>query len=221
LSSRRFPRSPPHPMPPPETAPTALCARPASHLVARPLTWLWPHRLPLGKLAILDGDPGLGKSLGTLDLCTRLTTRPPFPDDRPGPGPANAIVINGEDGEEDTIAPRLRALVADLERIFVLHREGSAGGLPLRVPTHVAELDRVLTQTRAHLVILDPIAAFLHPSIQLASDVGVRQALLPLAELAAKHECVVLLVRHLNKSGGPPAPHRRRGPIALFAPAPS
>jgi hypothetical protein len=62
-----------------------LC--PASQIVARPVDWLWPGRLPLGKLAILDGDPGVGKSLVTLDLCARLSTGRPFPDGGPGPGP--------------------------------------------------------------------------------------------------------------------------------------
>src|SRR5690349_12561600 len=76
-------------------------------LELRPVSWLWPGRLPLGKLAILDGDPGLGKSLVTLDLCARLSTGRPFPDGVASPGPAAAVVLNGEDGAEDTIRPRL------------------------------------------------------------------------------------------------------------------
>src|SRR5882757_7458235 len=90
--------------------------------------WLWPWRLALGKLAILDGDPGLGKSLVTLDLCARLSTGRPFPDGSPSPGVYNAIVLNGEDGDEDTIGPRLQALGADLERVFVPHRARSKVG---------------------------------------------------------------------------------------------
>ena len=85
----------------------------------RPLSWFWPGRLALGKLAILDGDPGLGKSLVALDLCARLSTGRAFPDGRPCPGSGNALVLNGEDGVEDTIRPRLQALGADLERVFV------------------------------------------------------------------------------------------------------
>jgi putative DNA primase/helicase len=101
------------------TAPPTVCAavRPVSQLVSRPLTWLWPGRLALGKLAILDGDPGLGKSLVTLDLCARLSTGRPFPDGSCCPGVGNSIVLNGEDGAEDTIRPRLQALGADLERV--------------------------------------------------------------------------------------------------------
>src|SRR5262249_60731325 len=77
--------------------------QPASRLLPRSLEWLWPGRLALGKLAILDGDPGLGKSLLTLDLCARLSTGRPFPDGSPGPGPLNSLVLNGAAGAEDTI----------------------------------------------------------------------------------------------------------------------
>jgi hypothetical protein len=60
--------------------------QPASQLARRAVTWLWPGRLALGKLAMLDGDPGLGKSLLTLDLCARLSTGRPLPDGSAGPG---------------------------------------------------------------------------------------------------------------------------------------
>src|SRR5947209_18267028 len=95
--------------------------RPASELTTRAVAWLCPGRLPLGKLAILDGDPGLGKSIFTLDLCARLSAGRPFADDAAAAAaPAAAIVLNGEDGAEDTIRPRLLALGADVQRVFVL-----------------------------------------------------------------------------------------------------
>src|SRR5438105_2373038 len=59
------------------TSNESIGLRPVSQIVARPISWLWPGRLPLGKLAILDGDPGVGKSLVTLDLCARLSTGRP------------------------------------------------------------------------------------------------------------------------------------------------
>ncbi|HYT90301.1 MAG TPA: AAA family ATPase [Gemmataceae bacterium] len=98
----------------------------ASQLPVRPVRWLWPGRLALGKLAILDGDPGVGKSFLTLDLCGRLSTGRPFPEGSLCPGPANALVLNGEDGADDTLVPRLRALDADLDRVFVWHRDSDA-----------------------------------------------------------------------------------------------
>src|SRR5262249_18059726 len=82
----------PRPLPPREPAPPALCGRPAGRLVPRPPPGPGPPRLPWGKLAIRAGAPGRGKPLVPLALCPRLSTGRPFPDDRPGPGPANAIV---------------------------------------------------------------------------------------------------------------------------------
>jgi len=65
---------------------TAMPITPANQVVAQPVNWLWPGRLPLGKLVLMDGDPDLGKSLLALDLCARLSTGRPFPDGQPGPG---------------------------------------------------------------------------------------------------------------------------------------
>src|SRR4051812_36822909 len=90
----------------------------ASRLIPRRLSWLWPGRLALGKLAMLDGDPGLGKSLLALDLCARLSTGRPMPDGSPGPGVCNSLYLNAEDDGRDTIQPRLLALGADLNRIL-------------------------------------------------------------------------------------------------------
>src|SRR5436190_2821831 len=89
-----------------------------SQRTARPLSWLWPGRLALGKLALLEGDPGLGKSLVALDLCARLSRGLGFPDGSPGPGPCGSLVLSGEDGEADTVRSRLVGLGADLGRIF-------------------------------------------------------------------------------------------------------
>src|SRR5438128_7128816 len=90
-----------------------------SHLRPRAVSWLWPWRLGLGKLALLEGDPGLGKSLVTLDLCARLSTGQPFPDGCPSGDPCSCLVLNGEDGKEDTIPARLHSLGADPDRAFV------------------------------------------------------------------------------------------------------
>jgi hypothetical protein len=81
-----------------------LCVRPASDLAPQDVAWLWPGRLALGKLAMLDDDPGLGKSLIALDLCARLCTGRPLPDDTPSPGPADRIYLTGirPDGDAPT-----------------------------------------------------------------------------------------------------------------------
>jgi hypothetical protein len=99
--------------------------RPLSQLAPARVVWLWTCRLACNKLAILDGDPDLGKPLVALDLCARLSTGRPWPDGAPGPAIGNAIVLNGEDGDEDSTLPRLEALGANLDRIFVFDRDGA------------------------------------------------------------------------------------------------
>jgi hypothetical protein len=184
--------------------------RPASQYVAREVPWLWPLRLARGKLALFQGDPGLGKSLISLDLCARLSTGRPFPDGRPLlDGPGNALVINAEDTGEDTIRPRLAALGADLNRVFIWDRREHL----LRLPTQLSDLDAVLAEFRPRLVVLDPITAFLERGG--SSELSVRRGLDPLGWLAHRRDCLMQLVLHLNKQGGPRALYRGCGSIAF------
>jgi hypothetical protein len=186
-----------------------------SELQPQPVRWLWPGRLALGKLALLEGDPGLGKSLLTLDLCARLSRGRPLPDGSGPMGPGNALVLNAEDGDSDTVRGRLVALEADLQRVFVFAGAG-ASGVSVRLPSQRHLLDEALTRSKARLVILDPLLAFLDSEVAAGNDQSVRRALAPLATLAACHQCSVLLVRHLNKRGGKHAIYRGGGAIGLL-----
>jgi hypothetical protein len=190
---------------------------PADQVVAQSVSWLWPERIPLGKLGILDGDPDLGKSLLTLDLCARLSTGRPFPDGRPGPEPTNALVLSAEDNAADTIVPRLRRLGADMRRVFVWQRERDDEEWPWQFPAHLDRLDDALRQADARFAVIDPIMAFLDERVLCSSDQSVRRALAPLIRLAEKHRCALLMQRHLNKEGGGKALHRGLGSIAFVA----
>src|SRR5262245_59841386 len=112
---------------------------PAHLLTSQPPSWLWPGRLALGKLAVLDGDPNLGKSLLALDLCAALSTGRPLPDASAGPGPVRVAVFNAEDDPDDTVSPRLRALGADRERCLIWRRNRE-GARPLSLPRHLDPL---------------------------------------------------------------------------------
>jgi hypothetical protein len=191
--------------------------KPSNRVIDQPVSWLWPQRISPGKLGILDGDPDLGKSLLTLDLCARLSTGRPFPDGQPSPGPANALVLSAEDNPVDTIVPRLRRLGADLERVFVWQREHEAETWPWRFPQDIGRLDEALQQSNARLAVIDPIMAFLDKSVLCASDQSVRRALAPLMHLAEKHQCALLMQRHLSKGGGNSALYRGLGSIAFVA----
>ena len=162
--------------------------------------WLWPGRLALGNLAIFDGDPGLGKSLVTLDMCARITTGRPFPDGAAGGDPGSVIVINAEDGVRDTIQGRPRAAGADLTRVQVFER--APGEAFLRLPGHLKRLEDAISRSNPRLVVIDPIMSFLDGTVNVANDQSVRSALAPLADLAARHDCAIQMVRHLSKRGG-------------------
>src|SRR5207237_5977423 len=125
-------------------------------------------------------------------------------------------VLNAEDSAEDTIRPRLEALGADPERVFVLSADDADAADPFCLPGQTALLDRALARTEARLVVLDPVIAFLDPALCVSSDQAVRRALLPLRQLADKHSCVVLLVRHLNKKAGTHSLCRGSGTIGFL-----
>jgi hypothetical protein len=191
--------------------------KPADQVTAQAVSWLWPQRIPLGKLLILDGDPDLGKSLIALDLCARLSTGRAFPDGQPGPGPSNSLVLSAEDNAADTIVPRLHRLGADVQRVFVWQREADDEDWPWRFPAHVDRLADALRRTDARLAVIDPIMAFLDDSVFCAGDQSVRRALAPLMQLAEKHRCSLLMHRHLTKKGGGRALYRGLGSIAFVA----
>jgi hypothetical protein len=104
-------------MVPPPSADAPLPFVRLSTLAQRPLSWLWPGRLALGTLALFDGDLGLGKSLVGLDVAARLTAGRDFPDGSPGLPPSPVLICPGDGGDADLVG-HLRALDADLERVF-------------------------------------------------------------------------------------------------------
>jgi hypothetical protein len=192
-----------------------LRVRAASTLESREIEWLWQGWLPIGKLALVDGDPGLGKSLLTLDLCARLSTGRSMPDGWPGPGPANSLILNAEDGAEDTVNRRLAAMEADRNRIYLVDCPHNDWSGPVRLPGQVAALERAIAQQQARFVVIDPVVAFLEAGIQVNSDQSVRRALGPLQQIATQHGCAVLLVRHLNKQNHGRARYRGGGTIGF------
>ena len=184
-------------------------------LPPRPIDYLWPGRLARGHLHLVDGDPGIGKSLVLLDLAARLTSGRSLPDGAAAVAPTPAILFNAEDNARDTVAPRLAAAGADLGRVSLWeHAPGEPG---FRLPSLAGLLAEELRRTGAGLVVLDPILAFLDPAVNIANDPSVRQALAPLVELAAAFRCAIVLLRHLNKDPGGPALYRGLASIAFVA----
>ncbi len=186
--------------------------------------WLWPRRLPRGKLTLVDGDPGLGKSLITLDLAARVSRGWSMPDGAGATDPAGVVLLGAEDDLADTIRPRLDAAGADVTRIGALtgvRRTLESGAVTLDVPT-VGDLEALrdaIARVHAALVVIDPLMAYLPGAVDSHRDQDVRRSLAPLAALAAETGCSVLVVRHLNKAGMGSALYRGGGSIGIIGAA--
>jgi hypothetical protein len=187
-----------------------------------PMRWLWPGRVPLGKLTILDGDPGLGKSALTLDLAARVSRGTVMPDGSRADcdGPAGVVLLCAEDGLGDTIRPRLEAADADLHRVvtFTSVREGLDRRL-VTLPIDCERLARTVAEEEARLVIVDPLMAFLDPAVNSYRDQDVRRALAPLVLLAQQFGVAVLVVRHLTKMADASPLYRGGGSIGIIGAA--
>ncbi|MGI6035704.1 MAG: AAA family ATPase [Limnochordia bacterium] len=179
-------------------------------------SWLWQDRIPLGKLTLIEGDPGLGKSWLTLVLAANITRGWPLPDngDDPTPRePANVVLLSAEDGAGDTIRPRLEDAEADLERVFLLtgSQEDPDAGVSLEADLDL--LDQVARDKKPLLIVVDPLQAYLGSGVDMHRSNETRPILAALARLAERHGCAVVLVRHLRKTSGDRAIYRGLGSI--------
>jgi hypothetical protein len=183
--------------------------------------WLWPGRIPFGKVSVIDGDPGLGKSTVMLDLIARVSTASPLPDGNGGPSlPMHSIILSAEDSISDTIRPRLEAHGANLDRVTVFRgvndREGPR---PPELPGDLDRLAGLMDECEARLVTIDPLMAFLAGAIDAHRDQDVRHALHALAVTAERTEAAFVIVRHLNKMPGGSALYRGGGSIGIIGAA--
>ena len=191
-------------------------ARPAGSRIRRfvgsgPVGSLW------GTSRWSTATPGLGKSLLTLDLCTGLARVARCRTAAPGRAWRLRWCCNAEDGAEDTIRGRLEALGAARERVFVVDCAEDGWAMPVRLPSQRSPLDEAIAQHQAKLVVIDPVVAFLDPGIQTNSDQSVRRVLGALRQIAARRDCAILMVRHLNKDGRGQARYRGGGSIGFQA----
>ena len=188
------------------TEPDSTRTVPYASVSREKVSWLWPGRIPLGMLTLLIGDPGLGKSVLTVMVAARLS--------RAG---ADALILSAEDSHSATIRPRLEAVEADLERVHrvEVRRDGVEDGIAL--PDDADKLDRMVAETGARLVIVDPLMAHLPEAVNSWRDQSIRRALAPLRRMAEERRCAVVLIAHLNKARGGDALYRAGGSIGIPA----
>lgn len=188
--------------------------------------WLWPGRIALGKLTLLCGDPGLGKSFITLDLAARTSTGSAWPD-MPllKDSPAGVVLLSAEDDLADTIRPRLDAAGADVARVVSLQAvrrlrvDGKTEEAYFDLTQDLPALEAAIQKTSdCKLVVIDPLTAYLG-KIDGHKNAEVRAILARLFELAARHKVAVLAVTHLNKASTLPAIYRAMGSLAFVAAA--
>lgn len=184
-----------------------LTVRPFSEIQAKPIQWLWFGRLALGKITLLTGDGGVGKSMLTCDIAYRVTQGIDFSDETPCL-PGEVFFIGAEDGAEDTIRPRLEAAGSDLSKVPLISGPippGEKYAMQIDLSRHLRMLDSLLDQyPEAKLLVIDPIMDFLGPATNSDKATDVRRVLSPLRELAEKHSVAIIAMSHLNKSGKGP-----------------
>ena len=178
--------------------------------------WLWDKRIPLGKITVLDGDPGLGKSILTIDLAAKLTMGRAFPDGQ-GCEAAGVVIMNAEDGLRDTICPRLEAAGGDARRVLSLTvKMDGQDEVGVTFPEDIDLIEIAIDQVRAKALIIDPMIALLSPTLNAHKDQDVRRGLAPLARMSDKTGVAVILVRHLNKAQGVNALYRGGGSTGII-----
>ena len=181
--------------------------------------WLWEPYIPIRKLTLLQGDPGLGKTWLALAFASAVSLGEALPGGTRGePGPV--LYATAEDGLGDTMRPRLEAMGADLLRIVMLDgiriENGEVTSFTL---ADIPVLDEALAKVKPRLLVIDPIQAYLGAGVDAHRANEVRPVLQRVARLAEKHAVAVLVVMHLRKAGSEKAIYRGLGSIDFVAAA--
>ena len=159
---------------------------------AEKVQWLWYPYIPLGKITIVQGDPGEGKTTFALAVIAALTRGEPLPEYEYAMDPMNVIYQTAEDGLADTIKPRLVAAGADCARVLVIDETN-------KELTLIDErLEAAIKETGSRLIVLDPIQAYLGEEVDMHRANEVRPVLKRVAAMAERTHCAVLLVGHMN-----------------------
>ena len=171
--------------------------------------WLWYPFIPCGKITVLQGDPGCGKSMMIMDIISRLTTGKALPDGKRFK-PMNVIYQCLEDGYEDTIKPRLERLGADEERILWINEDNE------RLALDDDKIRQAMIDLEARLMVIDPFQSYLGDS-DLASATSMRRVMTKLGLWASACNCAVILVGHFTKRSCSNELYRGLGSVDIVA----
>jgi archaellum biogenesis ATPase FlaH len=196
-----------------------------SEVETLPIEWIWQGRIPLGKITLLEGDPGVGKSLLALTIAACVSTGRPLPGSTYG-WQGGVIIIAPEDSPEDTIKPRMEAVRCDPSQVHLLNttitfdvKAMEVHERPFSLSRDLKDLEMGIIRNNAILVVIDPLMAVLGRNIDSSRDQDVREVLTPLAQLAERTGCAILIIRHLNKGNSANSLYRGAGSIGITAAA--
>lgn len=184
------------------------------NVVSKEVEWLWYPYIPYGKITIIEGDPGEGKTTLVLKLAAALSRGLPLPcDDDKEYEPIHIIYQTAEDGIEDTIKPRLVKAGADCSMIRVIDETDK------ELSMTDDRLEQAIIETGARLIILDPIQAYIGATVDMHRANEIRPVLKHLGIIAEKHNCAIILIGHMNKASGSKSTYRGLGSIDIQATA--
>ena len=207
--------------PPQETNGRALVILRASDIEMTPVAWLWPHKLALGKLSLIAGEPGLGKSQLTASLAAAVTTGGLWPCSCERAPLGNVVIFSAEDDPSDTVVPRLKAAGADLDRVRIVSSVESSDGRgktqhSFNLQTDLALLESAITNLGdVRLTNIDPITSYLG-KVDSHKNAEIRSVLEPVAQMAVRRGVAVVGVTHFSKSGSTSAINRFIGSIGFI-----
>ncbi len=182
-----------------------------SEIQSQEVEWLCYPFIPYGKLTIVQGDPGDGKTTLTLNIAAKLSRGEGLDNEMKLSAPMNVIYQSAEDGLADTVKPRLEQAGADCERILVIDEKDKSLSMADE------RLEEAIVKTKARMLILDPIQAYLGGGMDMNRANEARDMTKKLAALAEKYQCAIVLVGHMNKAAGNKAAYRGMGSIDFFA----
>ena len=175
-----------------------------------PVDWLWKPYLPFGKLSVLQGNPGDGKTYFAMHLAAACTNGKLLPN-MERMEPFNVIYQTAEDGLGDTVKPRLIEAGADLDRVLVIDDSD------VQLTLSDERIEKAIIENNARLVIIDPIQAYLGADVDMNRANEVRPIFMRLGQVARRTGCAILLIGHLNKAAGMQSLQRGLGSIDIAA----
>ena len=179
---------------------------------AEEVKWLWYPYIPFGKITVMQGDPGDGKTTAVLSIAAALTTGTALPESKVAAEPMSVIFQTAEDGLGDTVKPRLVQSGADCERVIVIDESDNELSLS------DVRIEQAIIETGAKLFILDPLQAYLGADVDMHRANEIRPVLKRISGVADKTGCAILVIGHLNKGMGK-SQYRGLGSIDIQAAA--